>query len=258
VNQGVRYGGGNYRPVTIAAARSVTRWDNAGAVRGAFRPETGSPKYGRPAGYRHPQAWLLPQKPGTLGSFRVAAGTGGVATASPVSGKNGTATITGTGDIPTALAKLVVAAASTIAGSGVITTADAQAFLNMAATLAADGDLTGAIEAIGHAVAALAGTGTLDHEDHLGASAQGYMDADITPFTDLSPQSLAAAVWGSAEGAFLYALAHNRIVTDPVAGTFTVYDDDGITPLYTADLWQDAAGATPYAGSGADRRDAFA
>ena len=79
--------------------------------------------------------------------------------------------------------------------------------------------------------------------------------AAILPFTELSPESLASAVWTASEGAFLYAVAHNRVVTDPVAGTFTVYDTDDTTVLYTADLWADASGTTPYSGSGAERRD---
>lgn len=37
----------------------------------------------------------------------------------------------------------------------------------------------------------------------------------------------------------------------------TVYDVDGTTVLYVADLFQDAAGATPYAGAGAERRERF-
>ena len=51
------------------------------------------------------------------------------------------------------------------------------------------------------------------------------------------------------------AIAANRVVTDPAAGTYTVYDDDSTTVLASGDLWQDAAGTTPYAGSGAERRD---
>jgi hypothetical protein len=60
------------------------------------------------------------------------------------------------------------------------------------------------------------------------------------------------------QAAFLYALAHNKVITDPVEGTFTVYDTDDTTVLYVADLWQDAAGTTPYSGSGSERRDQMA
>jgi hypothetical protein len=50
-------------------------------------------------------------------------------------------------------------------------------------------------------------------------------------------------------------LLKNRTVTDPVAGTYTVFADDDTTVLLQGDLWQDAAGTVPYAGAGAERRD---
>jgi len=53
-------------------------------------------------------------------------------------------------------------------------------------------------------------------------------------------------------------ITQNKLITDPVAGTITVYDDDGVTVLLTAPLWQDVAGTTRYAGAGADRRDKLA
>ena len=53
-------------------------------------------------------------------------------------------------------------------------------------------------------------------------------------------------------------IQQNKLVTDPVAGTITVYDDDGVTVLLTASLYQDAAGTTPYSGAGADRRERLA
>jgi len=49
----------------------------------------------------------------------------------------------------------------------------------------------------------------------------------------------------------------NRLETDPLTGVVTLYDDDGATPLETADLFEDVAGAQPYRGSGAERRDGF-
>jgi hypothetical protein len=78
---------------------------------------------------------------------------------------------------------------------------------------------------------------------------------------------IAQAVWGSlttinaTDGTMaramklMSAIAANRVVTDPSAGTFTVYDDDNTTILASGDLWEDAAGTSPYAGAGAERRD---
>lgn len=53
-------------------------------------------------------------------------------------------------------------------------------------------------------------------------------------------------------------LMRNKFITDPVAGTITVFDNDGTTVLFTAPLWQDAAGTIPYAGAGSERRDRLA
>lgn len=50
-------------------------------------------------------------------------------------------------------------------------------------------------------------------------------------------------------------ILRNKLITDPVAGTITVYDDDGITVLLSASIFQDAAGTIPYAGQGSERRE---
>lgn len=79
------------------------------------------------------------------------------------------------------------------------------------------------------------------------ADAAGFglsrLDAAITSRADATTQTL------------IYKILHNKRVTDPVAGTITVYDDDSVTPLLSASLWKDAAGTQPYAGTGAERQD---
>jgi hypothetical protein len=91
------------------------------------------------------------------------------------------------------------------------------------------------------------------------------LDVDISARP--SAEDIAQAVWGASQTItdqsgtmaramrLMAAIAANRVVTDPSVGTYTVYDDDDTTVLATGDLWQDAAGTTPYAGSGAERRD---
>lgn len=56
----------------------------------------------------------------------------------------------------------------------------------------------------------------------------------------------------------VHKILRNKTITDPVAGTITVYDDDGSTPYLVAQLYQDAAGTRPYNGQGADRRERLA
>ena len=209
-------------------------------------------KSGVPDGYRPPYAWVWPQSAGGLSAYSTILGTGAF-TSSAAGGKNAEAALAGTSDL-TGTGALIVSAVAALEGSGTISSAQAVAFLNAVAELAGTGALTGEIDAIGHALATLAGIGEITPTP----KALGTLEAELTPFTELSPQSLAAAVWSTTEGSFLYALAHNKIVTDPAAGTFTVYDTDGTTVLYVADLYQDAAGVTPYAGAGSERRDEFA
>ena len=47
----------------------------------------------------------------------------------------------------------------------------------------------------------------------------------------------------------------NKKITDPVAGTYTVFEDDGTTVFLQGNLYEDAAGTTPYSGNGAERHE---
>ena len=50
-------------------------------------------------------------------------------------------------------------------------------------------------------------------------------------------------------------IQRNKLVTDPTAGTLTIYDDDGVTPLVSSTIYENVAGTQPYRGQGVDRRD---
>lgn len=59
-------------------------------------------------------------------------------------------------------------------------------------------------------------------------------------------------------------LLRNKQVTYPVdypdaqlAGKVVVYDDDGVTPVFTADIFEDADGTTPYRQQGIQNRSRF-
>lgn len=53
-------------------------------------------------------------------------------------------------------------------------------------------------------------------------------------------------------------LLRNKTISDPATGILTVYDDDGVTPLLTAQLYKDAAGTENYSGTGVERRERLA
>lgn len=58
-----------------------------------------------------------------------------------------------------------------------------------------------------------------------------------------------------ADLALVLKLLRNKQVTNPSTGRMTVYDDDGSTVLLEGNLFEDAAGAQPYRGQGAERRE---
>lgn len=55
--------------------------------------------------------------------------------------------------------------------------------------------------------------------------------------------------------ALIQGIVQNKTVTDPTTGLMTVYKPDGVTPLYTAQLYENATGTQTYRGQGAERRE---
>lgn len=174
------------------------------------------------------------------------------------------ATLTGSSDL-TATGYRAVNRSADLTGSGYLT---ATGFVTKeaAATLAGTSDVAANLRSLGELVASIVSTGSLT----AGSYAHGEMSAELSLNAGvLTPASIARSVWESVaadftdtgtfggQARFSYLLAHNKTVTDPVAGTITVYDVDGTTVLFVADLYEDASGTTPYQGRGADRRDSF-
>lgn len=243
-NPGRSFGGS-----TVSDNRS--EYGKSGALRGRYCQTGGfSALTSVPSGYRPPYSWQIAIESGALSSTNLIVGEGALSGAG-ARGVNAAATLPGDGSL-SAVGQLVVSAVATLAGSGDIPSANLLAVLNAAATLAGSSDIPAAdLLAKGWMAATAPGEGSV--VSTLTATAECV--AAIQPFSDLSPESLSSAVWSTDEARLLYALAHNRVVTDPATGTFTVYDVDDSTVLYQADLWADADGTTPYAGSGAERRD---
>jgi hypothetical protein len=55
--------------------------------------------------------------------------------------------------------------------------------------------------------------------------------------------------------ALIEKLLRNKTTTDPTTGTMTVYDDDGVTVLFEAQVYENVSGSQAYRGQGADRKD---
>ena len=150
----------------------------------AFDPKTSTPD-----GVRHPVAFIPAQKAGGMASRSNILGEAAVV-ANGAMGINNTAALSGIGEITNAPLQLIVSAIAALSGSGTIATAGLAGKLEAVAALAGTGDVTAAIGALAGIFADLDGDGALTGT----IRALGYMEAAVTPFTELSPQSLAAAV----------------------------------------------------------------
>jgi hypothetical protein len=146
---------------------------------------------GIPSGHLAPSSWVLPYKPGAMSSFTqcvvtVTPGLLNLAAGVNISGDT-TVTIT----VNPADGQLIVSAV----GSTSIT-------FNLA------GDLAGALSASGNAditftvnnatlgaIVDAIGAALVQFSNSATVRATGNLSGDITPFTELSPQNLAAAVW---------------------------------------------------------------
>ena len=59
----------------------------------------------------------------------------------------------------------------------------------------------------------------------------------------------------SAQLSFIEAVLRNKTITDPITGVMTIYATDGVTPLYTAQLYEGTDTSQTYQGQGAERRE---
>ena len=153
---------------------------------------------GIPSGHLAPSSWTLPYKPGAMSSFTNLVVTVTPGTLNLAAGRNISGDTTVTITVNPADGQLIVSAV----GSTSIT-------FNLAANLA------GALSASGStAVTFTVNNATLGAiVDAVGATlvqfsasatprATGNLSGDITPFTELSPQSLSAAVWEALASAY--------------------------------------------------------
>jgi hypothetical protein len=134
--------------------------------------------------------------------------------------------------------------AATLSGLGQSVNADATRLVNSPATITGTGTITNAYPRGRARPTATINVGATPTADDV---AQAVWGTRYAPIND--PESFGLLLKLAAQ------ILRNRTVTDPVTGAVRVYADDDTTVLLEADLWQDAAGTTPYSGNGAERRD---
>lgn len=210
LGNGVRYGSMNpgRTGFGVASVYAVSRSGNqsGGGLRNWWASEAtykpspaipGAVYTAIPDGYNAPGAWALAPKAGGMASRNMIAGSGTVSAAALFSSTPLSATLAGTGSISDAACALVVSLAATLTGVGSLS-GSLVGGLQLAAALAGQGSLAASLKVVAGLVATLPGTGSV------AANLTGYanMEADILPYTDLSPQALAAAVWNAAVASY--------------------------------------------------------
>jgi hypothetical protein len=146
-----------------------------------------------PIGYSNPYNFLMAQKAGGIASLKQLSAN--ISTIADVAaGKNAESNISASIVLSDAQMGLIVSAISDLSASISVTDAGIAAVLDMIANgITASGSLNApTLGAISDIIANLIGSGEIS-SGTLNDS-PGFMTSDITPYTELSPESLAAAV----------------------------------------------------------------
>lgn len=176
------------------------------------------------------------------------------------------ATLLGAGDLTGALGAIASAVAS-LSGSGTLV---ADTFAT--GTMTADITVTGGTLTVGDIVNGVwdALATSYNTAGTMGAKLNSAASAG-DPWSTALPGSYAPGEAGyilgnnldaaistlatAAQATLILKILRNKTATDPSTGIMTVYDDDGVTPLLTANIYQDVSATTPYDGNGINLKD---
>jgi len=183
--------------VGVCGANNIFGYLQPHVMRNYYLNESGiSEKDGFPTATQPPYSCVPPFKGGLLSSTTYIKSLGELSISSLSKGVNCESSIQGEGDLLASLS-LIIQMACDILASGDLD-GSISGKLEMAASLAASGDLEGSLGLIANMIATVDGDGDLESD----ARGKLYMEADITSSSELSPQSLAAAVWSALAASF--------------------------------------------------------
>lgn len=148
---------------------------------------------GIPAGHYPPSSWNLPYQAGQMSAFTYTAATVTAGPLSVAAGKNATGDISITFTVGPSQLELVVSAVGSTSINFTLT-GNAAAVLQAAGAIAVD--FTVGPSTLG-AESGIFGDTTISFTATATPRADGNISGAITPFTELSPQNLAAAVWNA-------------------------------------------------------------
>lgn len=172
-------------------------------------------KNSSPSGARHPYAWKMPTKAGSLASHNETEGSV-TATLSMASGRNIAGLAEGTTPTAQATLQLVVSMIASALGEATVS-GNLNAALGMSGSASGEATASALINALAWAIGNASGEATAS----LVSYATGRLVGEVTPFTELSPEGLANAVWDRVIEAGFTAEEIIRIVAAHAAGAAT-------------------------------------
>lgn len=150
-----------------------------------------------PNGYVPPYTWVIPQSSGGMAIYNGINGSGLLSPGTMSAGMNisvrsDSLGMVGNGGISSAGLALIVQGVSNILGSGTLNSSIIGK-LEATVSMSGSGDIQGSLGALASAVCEIVSTSSMSND----INAYANISADISPFTDLSPENLAASVWNT-------------------------------------------------------------
>lgn len=150
-----------------------------------------------PTGTNPPYTLVMGDKGALLSSSNTTNGVGTLA-GNAAMGRAIASDLSGSGTISSANLSLIIQlACSDLNGSGTLS-ASMSGLVQLASSLAGSGSLTASLQLLAFITSNLTGTGSIT----AGLRGTATLEADITPFTTLSPENLAASVWNSVAASY--------------------------------------------------------
>jgi len=150
-----------------------------------------------PTGTNPPYSLIMGDKGALISSTTTINGNGSMVSGMAM-GRAIASTMEGSGALTDSPLSLIIQmACSDLTGSGELSVS-MSGLVQLASNLAGSGDITSSLKLLASVICAMTGTGDIT------ATLRGTatLEADITPFTTLSPENLAAAVWNALAASF--------------------------------------------------------
>lgn len=180
------------------------KWIRPHVMRGYYTYSDAGPndaqikRDGFPTGTNPPYSLVLGDKGALLSSSNTTNGVGSMTSGMAMGRAIASTDLNGSGTVSAANLSLIIQLACTdLLGSGTLS-ASMSGLVQLASTLAGVGEITSALQLLAFVASNLTGTGAIT------ATLRGTatLEAEITPFTTLSPENLAASVWNSVAASF--------------------------------------------------------